>query len=243
MNEATIKFRIKEFTWYTPVDFGNGLIARGNYLVNTDSDSMHFGSGKWKYIIERNLPDIQGKRVMDIGCNNGISCIQMARMGAREVIGIDSEETWAKWKEQALFVKEALEWRCHTNYPITYINSNMAHIPELALGHFDVVTALCCIYYLEDIEIASLLAYFKEHVDTIIIQCNTNRKDQTAEVHRRALPVYIEKALKNVGYKYISTDKPFLYERPVVVGSNFPIKKNGCQGKTDKIRNWIRKKF
>ena len=243
MDEDVIKERIKEFTWYTPVDFGDGIIAGGNFRVATNIDSIHFGLGKWKYIIERSLPDLQGKRVMDIGCNNGIFCIQMARMGAREVFGIDSDKTWPNWMEQARFVKEALEWRCNTKYPITYIDSDMENIPDLNLGCFDVVTALCCIYYLEEEKIYSLLKYFRETVDFLLIQCNTRKKDQIPDVHRRALPQYIGIALRNVGYPYISFDKPFFYERPVVVGSKHPIKKKMAMLKSDRIRYRIRRKI
>ena len=243
MNENVIKECIKEFTWYTPVDFGNGVVASGNFKGASGTDSIHFGLGKWKYIIERNLPDLQGKRVMDIGCNNGISCIQMARMGAKEVFGIDSERTWPNWMNQAQFVKEALEWRCNTKYSITYIDSGMEKIPDLNLGQFDIVTALCCIYYLEEGKIYSLLRYFAKHVDFILIQCNTRRQDQTPEVHRRAVPQYIGKALKTSGYPYIRFDKPLFYERPVVIGSRYPFKKNMVLTKVDRIRCWIRKKI
>jgi SAM-dependent methyltransferase len=242
MNERMIKDRIKEFTWYTPVDFGNGLITKGNFKGQTSLDSIHFGLGKWKYIIERNLPDLQGKRVMDIGCNAGLFCIQMARMGAVEVVGIDSDETWPKWREQALFVKEALEWRCRTDYPIKYIDSSIEKIPEMQLGKFDVVTALCCLYYLKEDKLRFLLKFFRSQVDYLLIQCNTRRRQQPPEVHRRAVPSYMGRALKEAGYPYIAFDRPWLYERPVVVGSNYPIIKAVRMLKIDRIRHWIRKR-
>lgn len=241
MDENTLKERIREFTWYSPVDFGNGVIAARDFKTAGNIESIHFGSGKWKYIVERNLPDLQGKRVMDIGCNNGTSCIQMARMGAKEIFGIDSEKTWPNWMKQAQLVKEGLEWRCNTKYPITYIDSNMEKIPDLNLGRFDVVTALCCIYYLEDEKIHSLLRHFREHADFLLIQCNTRRQDQIPEVHRRAVPQYIENALKKAGFSYIDFDKPLFYERPVVVASRYPIKNKAPGGKIDRVRYWIRR--
>jgi SAM-dependent methyltransferase len=243
MDEKMIGEGIKKFTWYSPVDFGKGVIAKGDFKRERTIDSIHFGLGKWKYIIERNLPDLQGKRVMDIGCNNGIFCIQMAKMGAVEVYGIDSKNTWTNWYEQAQFVKEALECRCNTNYPITYIDSAMEKIPQLNLGHFDVVIALCCLYYLEEDDLFSLLTHLKENSDFLLIQCNSRRQDQPPEVHRRAIPQFMGNALKKVGFSYIDYDKPLLYERPIVIGSRYPIHPKTQGLKIDRIRCWIRKKI
>lgn len=243
MNEEIILQRMKEFTWYSPVDFGNSLVAKGDFLVDTAPESIHFGLGKWKYIVERNIPDLQGKRAMDIGCNNGVFCIQMARMGAREVIGIDSEKTWPRWKEQAEFVKEALEWRCRTRYPIRYVDADMADIPRVNLGHVDVVTALCCLYYLEDDAILSLLRHFREHAETVLIQCNTRREDQLEAVHRRAGIRYMVGALKRAGFPHVNVDAPWFYERPVVAGSIHPLECRTPDGKLDRLRHWVRRKI
>lgn len=242
MDEKMIKEGIERFTWYSPVNFGKGLIAKTNFKIEVGIDSIHSGLGKWKYIIERNLPDLQGKRTMDIGCNNGMFCIQMARMGAAEVFGIDSDETWSNWREQAQFVKEALEWRCNTMYPVMYIESDMKAIPQLNLGHFDVVTALCCLYYLEEEDLLALLTHLKENCDFLLIQCNARRQDHPPEVHRRASLNFMGEALKKVGFSYIDYDKPLFYERPVVVGSKYPLPLKTHDLQIDRIRYWIRKK-
>lgn len=243
MNDDIIRQNIPKFTWYSPVNFGNGIVAKGNFKVETNIDSIHFGISKWKFIVERNLPDIQGKRVLDIGCNNGLSCVHLARMGAREVYGIDSEKHWPNFMAQAKFVKEAMEWRCNTKYPITYIDSDLSSIPELDLGNFDLVTALCCIYYLDDKDLTRLLSYFYKTVDVLLIQCNTNKNDQIYEVHRRAIPSYIGKILTDVGYPFISYDIPLFYERPIVVASKIPMKKSLGFSKIDRVRSWIRSKI
>lgn len=225
MNDEYIRKRIKDFSWYQPVNFGKGLVVtRGNSLAPTDIDNINFGMGKWNYIIQRNLPDLQGKKVLDIGCNSGTFCMQMARMGAIEVVGIDSEKHWSQsWKEQAEFIKDALEWRCNTTYPIRYIDCEMNRIPEIKLGKFDVVIALCCIYYLEEDQIINLLSYFKENSDYVLLQGNTRREDQRPEVHKRALPHYLGRLMKKVGFPYIYYDKPLFYTRPVIVGSNYKV--------------------
>ena len=244
MDESEILKRIKEYSWYTPIDFGNGIIATGNFKVSTALENIHFGMGKWQYIIERNLPDLQGKRVMDLGCNNGIFCIEMARRGATDVIGVDSEKTWPNWKSQAEFVKEALEWRCRTKYPIRFVDSDMDRISYFNFGRFDVVTALCSIYYLEEDRMYSLLKHLRETSDLVLIQGNTRREDQTPEVHRRALPEYIGRMLEKVGFPFITYDCPLFYERPVVVGSNAPVRQR-TSGilKVDRFRDWMRRKI
>lgn len=242
MNNEAIKERIAEETFYQPLEFGNGIVAN-NWAGEHTGNAFEFGLKKWHYIIERNLPDIQGMRVLDVGCNSGLYCIQLARNGAREVVGIDSELTWKPWKEQACFYKEAIEWRCETTYNVKYIDAHMSTIPELNLGKFDLVIALCCIYYLPDEEIHKLLSFFFESgCPRVLLQANTNRQDQSAEVHRRALSRYLSEALQKAGYPYTYIDAPLFYSRPVIVGSYEPFI-NPPQSKRDRLREWVRSKY
>ena len=61
--------KIRSFKWYSAVDFGNGITANTNYPTSCclSPNSINTGAGKWNYIIRRNLPDLQGKRLLDIG--------------------------------------------------------------------------------------------------------------------------------------------------------------------------------
>jgi len=239
MNDLMIKETISKHKFYQPMEFGNGIVANnwaGEYTLN----SYEFGLKKWRYILERNLPDVQGMRVLDIGCNSGLYCIQLSRMGAREVVGVDSEETWPSWMDQARFLKEALEWRCETKYNVNYFESSMTKIPQLNLGKFDVVMALCCIYYVSDEEINNLLTYFYQSgCSRVVLQGNTNRHDQSADVHRKAKPQYLSQALRTAGYENVSIDAPYFYSRPVIVGSRDPFPKIP-QTRKDKLRDWVR---
>lgn len=240
MDERTITNRIKEFKWYMPVDFGNGIQARPQNSISP----FHHGLRKWDYIVKRNLPNLQGKRVMDLGCNAGLFCIEMARMGAREVVGIDYDSTWSNWKDQALFVKEALEWRCQTTYNINYIDSDISKVTALNLGRFDVVIALCSLYYLKDKQIIELLKYIYSSSEYVLIQCNTRNKDHSLEVQRKSHHAYIGRILKEVGFPFVYYDKPWLYHRPIVVGSKYKIdEKPENVLFTDGARHWIRRKI
>jgi len=235
--------KIRLFKWYSAVDFGNGIIAKTNYpsACCMSPDHIGIGAGKWNYIIRRNLPDLQGKRVLDIGCNNGIMCIMAARGGATDVVGVDNDATWKNWIEQARFIKEALEWRCKTKYPISFVNSDMAKLPKLGLGHFDVVMALCCLYYLPDNIIEEILTYLNMNAEHVVIQCNTSGV-HSAEINKRAKPKYMLRALKKAGFEFIYSDTPFFYKNPVVVGSKKPFKKRKSLS-LGSVRSFLREKL
>jgi len=46
------------------------------------------GAGEWE-TLSRLLPDLRGKRVLDLGCGYGWHCRYAAEAGAREVVGVD----------------------------------------------------------------------------------------------------------------------------------------------------------
>ena len=206
-SEKDVLSRIKLFTWYSAVDFGNGIIANTNHLSSycVGPDSIQTGEGKWHYIIRRNLPNLQGKRVLDLGCNNGIMCIMAARAGAIDIVGIDNDSKWKNWMKQAEFTKEALEWRCKAKYPITFINADITDLPKLNLGCFDVVLGLCCLYYLPGDNLLNLLQYLQRNTTHIVIQCNTSGV-HSKEINQRATPRYMGDALKKSGFKLIFKD-------------------------------------
>jgi SAM-dependent methyltransferase len=242
-SEADIINGIKSMTWYSPVDFGNGIIAKTNHppSFSIGPDTIHSGEGKWNYILRRNLPNLQGKRILDLGCNNGIMCIRSAREGATDIIGIDNSKLWKGWTEQSQFVKESIEWRCKTRFQIKYIDSDMGDVPKLGLGRFDVVLILCSLYYLDDSKIYDLLKHLQKNSEHVLIQCNTSSV-HTGDVRRRATLRYMTNALKKAGFGYIYTDEPFFYKNPVVVASNKRFKVNS-RPSLDSCLEWLRGKL
>lgn len=228
MSDELIRQKIDEFAkWFTHVNFGNGIIARSTGWPDAPLDSIHMGVSKFDFIVRPNLPDLQGKRVLELGCNAGVNSIHMSRLGAAEVVGIDSGEHWPQVIEQAHFVKQALEWRCGTTYNISYIEADLADLPSLKLGWFDVVIALNCLYYLDEVDIAKVIRHVAGIADVFLIQCNTA---DHAYLGERPTPGYMEKALRDNGFAQVTVDWPWdkakrkklfprRYHRPVVVGS------------------------
>jgi hypothetical protein len=62
---------------YAPVYYGNG------YAVGPIG-SVELGSGKWRFI-QPHLPELRGKRILDLGTNNALMPLSMLRAGARHV--------------------------------------------------------------------------------------------------------------------------------------------------------------
>lgn len=56
---------------------------------DTKGDSN--STAKWKATL-LHKPDIIGKRILDIGCNEGFFCLKCHSFGAKEIVGIDRHE-------------------------------------------------------------------------------------------------------------------------------------------------------
>lgn len=86
------------------------------------------------------LPDLHGRKVLDLGCGFGGHCMEYVRKGADSVTGIDISE---KMLEVA---------RAENGDPrIEYINMPMEEIGRLS-GGFDVVVSSLAFHYVEDLE-------------------------------------------------------------------------------------------
>ena len=48
-------------------------------------------AGEW-HQLQPLFPELQGKKVLDLGCGYGWHCKYAAQMGAAEILGIDSSE-------------------------------------------------------------------------------------------------------------------------------------------------------
>lgn len=98
------------------------------------------------------LPDLNGKRVLDIGCGFGHNCRDFVARGAKAVVGIDLSEKMLSVAK----VQNALP-------QITYIRMDMAQIDTLS-GRFDFVYSSLAFHYAEDFKqlIKSIYALLKK---------------------------------------------------------------------------------
>jgi SAM-dependent methyltransferase len=195
---------------YAPIHIEGGL----NFgdIWRTDA-----GYGRWRYILRDSLPSVAGARVLDLGANNGFNAIQMMRVGAREVVAVERDD---RAIAQARAVKELFEWADGRSYPLTYVREDIATLPRIDLGSFDLVTALCAIYYLSDEDIPRLVRHISTVTDMFVLQCNTDPSVHRSDQHTfaKASVAYAVAALQQNGFSSIRVVAPRGYSRPLVIG-------------------------
>ncbi|WP_105205576.1 bifunctional 2-polyprenyl-6-hydroxyphenol methylase/3-demethylubiquinol 3-O-methyltransferase UbiG [Neobittarella massiliensis] len=97
------------------------------------------GAGEW-YALRELLPDLAGKRVLDLGCGYGWHCQYAAQGGASYVLGLDiSEKMLQVAREKNRF--DQVEYRCQSIDEI-----------DFAADSFDVVLSSLALHYLPDFQ-------------------------------------------------------------------------------------------
>ncbi|QQO10113.1 class I SAM-dependent methyltransferase [Breznakiella homolactica] len=96
-------------------------------------------AGEW-HELKKMLPDLRGKRVLDLGCGFGWHCRYAADQGAFSVVGVDiSEKMLAEAREKT------------TSPKVTYINKAIEDA-YFDSNSFDVVLSSLAFHYLESFE-------------------------------------------------------------------------------------------
>jgi SAM-dependent methyltransferase len=200
---------------YAPVIIRDDI--RWGKIWNTD-----LGTGRWNFIMKDHLPIPQSGSVLDLGSNNGFNPLQMLRSGAASAVGVEIEPQAI---EQGKFLKSAYEWLDNRSYDFRYIHGSQADLPSFGLPRFDVVTALCCLYYLPEQQIRELVRYIRTLTDTLVLQCNTDRlidRGGQEETFRKASVGFAVEMLEQAGFTDREIIAPAGYSRPLVIGRARP---------------------
>jgi tRNA (mo5U34)-methyltransferase len=104
--------------------------------------------------------DLNGKTVLDIGCNGGFYSIEMKKRGADRVVGIDSDD---KYLAQARFSAEVM------GMEIEFYNMSVYDVGSLN-EKFDVVIFMGVLYHLRHPLLALDLLYDNVVNDVLIFQ-------------------------------------------------------------------------
>ena len=211
--------------WYQPINFGNinaHVTTPPNWKPDPSLD-YDYGLGRWNSIITRNLPEVANKRILDVGCNVGLYSIELAKMGASEVIGIDRNLDFNHKSNfppkqdiisQARFVKKALELKSGTTYPVRYYGINFNDYEKLrALGRFDFILALNVTYH-EYKDSTFFIKTLSEMTDQLVLQISVGHGYPLSKWAN--IPKHVE-MLVNCDFTKIEIDCPVGYMNPMII--------------------------
>lgn len=99
LSEDAIRRRVEELgPWFHDLELGGVRTAPDHFLWRYPSSKF----GRFSHVLPE---DLEGRSVLDIGCNAGFYSFEMKRRGAGRVLGIDHDE---RYLEQARFASEVL---------------------------------------------------------------------------------------------------------------------------------------
>lgn len=154
--------------------------------------------------------------MLDLGANNGFNSLQLLRSGAREAIGFEIDPDAI---EQGMFLKSAMEWSDSQKFNFSYIQRSMIDLVSMNLGSFDLVLALCSIYYLEDDEITRLIRHISSITNCFIVQGNIESDigRESIRTYEKASIKYLKDALEKNGFPQVRVIAPKGYSRPLLI--------------------------
>ena len=189
---------------YAPIDFGGGLTF--GRIASTDS-----GTGRWEFLNRHVVaPLVAGRRVLDLGSNNGSLPLMMLRAGAREVVAVECDPAIAEF---ARLNARILAWRDLRRYRMQVVTDDMRVFLARDLGPFDVVTAFCSLYYLAQEDMARIIRKAACSAATLILQANEAIDDLPAK------SAVLARLMGENGYPLVEVHAPPGYARPLLVGS------------------------
>jgi len=167
-SNASLARRIAELgPWFHNMRIGGIATAPDHFL----GDYPAFKWAKFKQAVPENL---EGRSVLDIGCNAGFYSLEMKRRGAERVVGIDSDPHYLR---QAQFAAEQAQADIEFRQMSVY---DLASLGE----RFDLVIFMGVFYHLRHPLLA--LDLIHEHVarDLMLFQCMQRGAPVTGEVEQ-----------------------------------------------------------
>jgi tRNA (mo5U34)-methyltransferase len=153
--------------WFHNINLGGGIVTAPDHFLG---DYPRFKFERFANALPESL---EGKSVLDIGCNAGFYSVEMKRRGATRVVGIDSDDRYLAQARLACASLgfEDIEFR------------NLSVYDVAALGErFDLVIFMGVLYHLRHPLLA--LDLIREHVagDMLLFQTMQRGSDNVLDV-------------------------------------------------------------
>jgi tRNA (mo5U34)-methyltransferase len=147
-DELSLRARVEELApWFQNIDLGHDIRTAPDHFLGD------YPTFKFERFAEALPEKLEGRSVLDVGCNAGFYAIEMKKRGAGRVLGIDSDE---RYLDQARLAADTLGYS-----DIEYRNMSVYDVG--ALGEtFDWVIFMGVLYHLRHPLLA--LDLIREHV-------------------------------------------------------------------------------
>jgi len=197
--------------FYAPVYHGRG------YGIGPIA-SIEMGSGKWRFI-RRHLPDVRGKRVLDLGTNNALIPLEMLRAGARSVTAYELDPVFADY---ARINRRWFEFVDNRSYDFDVVQRPMHAALERELTGYDIATSFCSLYYESPENMARITRGLSRAVEYFVVQANENNEQRrcghSGDLARLASLDFLKQLLAQNGFAEQRVVQFGYYDRPLVIG-------------------------
>ncbi len=197
-------------TPYAPFDLGSGLASRGFWSVDS-------GTGRWEAVNRRALGKlIEGWRILDLGSHNCLMPLLMLAGGARQVLAVERSPESV---ERGLGLHRILEWRDLRSYDLDVHCADMRAVLDRDWGAFDVVTAFCSLYYLDEADMRRVVRRAGELAPVMVLQAKTDTDANAADnkAKKSSLP-FLQSLLEQNGFPRVELVAPAGFSRPLLIG-------------------------
>jgi len=139
---ADLRAEVERFgTWTYPVELPGGIVTpvHVEWLVESHETRARMVFSRLDELYRERWPEIT---CLDIACNEGFFALEIARRGAKRVVGFDARDVNI---EKAKFLKRALG-RTRIEFHV----ESLANLTPERFGIFDLTLCLGLLYHLED---------------------------------------------------------------------------------------------
>ena len=130
MDQNTLKQRLKDYTFFHTIQLGDGVETPGHPLWKHE-----------KLLLETIASqDLKCKRVLDIGCANGLFSFEAEKHGATDILAVDHTEEQLKPMRDLLIP--------YLESKIKVLRKNLLDLSSSEIGRFDIIIFPGVLYHL-----------------------------------------------------------------------------------------------
>lgn len=129
MNHTELADRLGQYNWYHRIKVADSLYTPGHVLFQPIWDFNLRGM---------DAVDFEGKKVLDVGCRDGLFSLEAERRGARKIVGIDND--LSRGATELLIP--------HLQSKVRMYEMNLLDVTPQSFGAFDVILFFGVLYHL-----------------------------------------------------------------------------------------------